>query len=207
MDRTVTIEVFADINCPFTHVGLELVTSELASHEISFECWVRAWPLEWVNGLPLDAESVRSKADVLRDELGIERFSGFRTDRWPATTISALNLAADAYRVGPQVGLSVSLGLRDALFERGRDISDPQVLAGIAAANDLPAPSAEPTEAVLGDYAEGRRRGVRGSPDFYVGDEEFFCPSLELGHDSSGHLTASFDIAGLRRFVARVVDP
>ena len=204
MATTTTIEVFADINCPFTHVGLKLVTAELASLPTAVECLVRAWPLEWVNGAPLDAAAVGSKVDVLRRGLGVDHFSGFRADRWPATTIPALNLAAEAYAVDSAIGLGVSLGLRDALFERGQDVSNPQVLAAIAAANDLPLPSAQPSEAVLGDYAEGLRRGVRGSPDFYIEGEGFFCPSLDLDHDASGHLTADFDSAGLSRFLARL---
>jgi len=33
---------------------------------------------------------------------------------------------------------------------------------------------------VLADWQEGRARGVIGSPHFFVGDESWFCPSLDI---------------------------
>jgi len=46
---------------------------------------------------------------------------------------------------------------------------------------------------------------VKGSPDFFIGEDEFFCPALDLGHDEAGELTASFDLAGLDRFMSVVL--
>lgn len=49
-----TVEVFADLGCPFTHVGLRRLLArraELARDEPVL--LVRAWPLELVNGQPL----------------------------------------------------------------------------------------------------------------------------------------------------------
>ncbi|MFT4616189.1 MAG: hypothetical protein ACKVG5_14010 [Acidimicrobiales bacterium] len=45
-----TVEVFADITCPFTRVGLKRVVEHLAQIDHPIEVIVRAWPLEWVNG-------------------------------------------------------------------------------------------------------------------------------------------------------------
>ena len=53
---------------------------------------------------------------------------------------------------------------------------------------------------------EGRRRGVTGSPHFFVGEDDFFCPALDLGHDEHGNLTARFDTAGLAEFFRRIDD-
>src|SRR5206468_3084962 len=51
---TAVIEVFADVRCPFTHVGLTRFVArrhELGRREPRLR--VRAWPLELVNGEPL----------------------------------------------------------------------------------------------------------------------------------------------------------
>jgi len=197
-----TIEVFADITCPFTHVGLARVTEQLASAGSEMVIRVRAWPLEWVNGSPLDVDAVAAKAAVLRDELGVDLFSGINRARWPSTTVPALNLAASAYSVSPELGLGVSLELRSALFERGLDIADPAVLASMAAAHGLDRPDLEPSRSVLADYSDGLARGVKGSPDFFIADTEYFCPALDLGHDEAGALTARFDAAGLEAFMS-----
>jgi predicted DsbA family dithiol-disulfide isomerase len=197
------LEVFADVTCPFTHAGLRKVVSELADVDGGVEVIVRSWPLEWVNGTPLEAEPVKAKITALHDQLGTGDFEGFREDAWPATTIPALNLAAAAFDVDAATGLAVSLALRDAVFEEGRDVSDQAVLADIASQFGLAPPSVEACARVTADYEEGQRRGVRGSPDFWLGDEEFFCPALTLGHDDGG-LTAEFDTEGLGRFMERV---
>ena len=197
-----TVEVFADISCPFTHVGLTPVTARLQEMEGDHDIVVRAWPLEWVNGAALDATTTAAKVAALREQLDIELFTGFRSDRWPDTTIPALNLAAAAYARDPLTGLQVSLGLRNALFEQGQDISDPAVLAALARTFDLARPASEPTGAVVADHREGLRRGVTGSPHFWIGVQEFFCPSLDLGHDETGALTAALDLDGLADFLA-----
>jgi predicted DsbA family dithiol-disulfide isomerase len=197
-----TIEVFADITCPFTHVGLKKVFDELDPDDGNFEVLVRAWPLEWVNGAPLEAAAVETKVHALREQLGTDAFVGFRADTWPATTIPALNLAAQAFDVDTPTGLAVSIALRDALFEDGLDISDPTVLSAIATQFGLNPPSNDVDDRVQADYDEGQRRGVRGSPDFWLGDQEFFCPALKLGHDDEG-LTAEFDSDGFDAFMTR----
>jgi predicted DsbA family dithiol-disulfide isomerase len=199
-----TVEVFADITCPFTHVGLKQVVRHVDEMVSPVDVVVRAWPLEWVNGTPLDVAAVVVKARALGDQLGVDDFSGLRADRWPSSTIAALNLAASAYERDAATGLAVSLELRAALFEHGVDVGDPDALALIAAAHHLPAPAAEPSAAVERDYRDGQQRGVKGSPHFFVGNDGFFCPALDLGHDDDGHLTARFDSAMLADFFARI---
>jgi predicted DsbA family dithiol-disulfide isomerase len=199
------LDVFADITCPFTHVGLRRVVEELRmiDAEVEVDVVVRAWPLEWVNGAPLEADAVEAKIAALREQLGTTDFAGFRASSWPTTTIPALNLAAAAFAVDSSTGLAVSLAIRDALFEEGSDVGDPDVLATIADRFGLDRPGIDVDPRVTADYEEGQRRGVRGSPDFWVGDEEFFCPALTLGHDDAG-LTAAFDVEGLERFMTQV---
>jgi predicted DsbA family dithiol-disulfide isomerase len=199
-----TLEVFADITCPFTHVGLKQVVGHVAEMSEPVDVLVRAWPLEWVNGSPLDVEAVLVKAAALSDQLGVDDFRGLRADRWPATTIPALELAAAAYARDAATGLAVSMELRAALFEQGVDVADPDALALIAAAHHLDADDPELERSIRSDYEAGQRRGVRGSPHFFMGDDDFFCPALDLGHDADGHLTARFDSAMLADFFARV---
>jgi hypothetical protein len=49
-----------------------------------------------------------------------------------------------------------------------------------------PADTDEPTAAddpVRAEWSEGQRRGVQGSPHFFAGDLDAFCPSLQVDHD------------------------
>ncbi len=201
---TAVVEVFADITCPFTHVGLKRVVQHVDEMERPAIVRVHAWPLEWVNGVPLDVAAVQVKARALADQLGVDDFSGLRADRWPTTTLPALELAAVAQRRDAATGLAVSLELRSALFEHGLDVGDPEVLARIAADHGLATGDPGAADAVRADYEDGVRRGVSGSPHFWVGDDDFFCPALDLGHDANGHLTARLDTAALAAFFARI---
>ena len=51
---TTTVEVFAEITCPFAYVGLKHVVEHVAELDVPVDIIVRAWPLEWVNGAGLD---------------------------------------------------------------------------------------------------------------------------------------------------------
>lgn len=192
-----TLEVFADISCPFTHVGLTLVQRRLEQSSEMVEVHVRAWPLEWVNDTPLAAADVERKVAALEQQLGPGFFDGIEPASWPDTTIPALNLAASAYRRDHQTGFAVSRRLRDRLFRLHHDVANPDVLGDCAAEFGLETPREDATPSVVEDYEEGQRRGVRGSPDFWVKDEEFFCPSLDIDHDDDGKLIASLDLDGL----------
>jgi len=200
------VEVFADITCPFTHVGLKRVVAQLDALDRPTPITVRAWPLEWVNGVPLAADAVATKAAVLTEQLEVSDFTGFDPVQWPASTVPALNLAAMAYTIGSTTGLAVSLELRSALFEHGRDVGDPDVLADIARTHGIDgyvyqeAPRAE----VAADYELGQQLGVKGSPEFRAGGAAFFCPALTLGHDDAGELLADFDPMGLQQFISQV---
>jgi len=198
------VEVFADITCPFTHVGLKQVVRHVAEMNDPIDVIVRAWPLEWVNGVALDAETVETKSRVMADQLGVDYFSGLSVNQWPSSTIPALNLAALAYERDAATGLAVSLELREALFEQGLNIGDVAVLADIAEAHALPVPEVQASEAVRSDYELGVARGVKGSPHFWVDQGDFFCPALDVGHDDDGQLTARFDQAKLANFFERI---
>ncbi len=201
-DRRV-IEVFADVVCPFTHVGLRRVVAarrELDRPDVDLSA--RAWPLEVVNGRPMDADFVAEEIAEIRSRVAPDLFAGFDPAAFPSTSLPALALTAVANAAGAATGEAVALDLRDLLFEQGRDVSDPAVLAPLAHRHGLAVPGEQPgTGAVLADYEEGRTRGVVGSPHFFIGGESFFCPSLDIRR-IDGHLVVGFDEAGMGDFLA-----
>ncbi len=199
------IEVFADVLCPFTHVGLRKVMDLRAEVGSSVPVVVRAWPLEWVNGAPLDAGVVAQEVEALRASVVPDRFAGFERDRFPRTSVPALGLAAVAYARDVATGEAFSLAVRDAVFEEGRDVADPGVLDALAASFELDR-SIVTEQLVRAEYERGQRLGVVGSPYFLVAGAGFFCPSLEISH-VEGRFAISFDAQEFARFVERALVP
>jgi predicted DsbA family dithiol-disulfide isomerase len=195
------IEVYADIWCPFTHVGLRLVADRrLVRGRGEIAIRVRAWPLELVNGTPLDTSRVERHVKELREQVAPDMFRGFTPATFPETSLPALSLAECAYAASDPVGEAVSFELREALFEHGLNISDPHVLREIARAHRLGIPTEQDVAAVLADWHEGQRRGVRGSPHFFCNGSDVFCPSLDITHDDE-QLRLSKDLPALDSFL------
>jgi predicted DsbA family dithiol-disulfide isomerase len=200
------IEVFADVACPFTHVGLRRFVAqraELGRHDVILR--VRAWPLEIVNGQPLDPQFIAEEIDAIRRQVAPALFQGFTEAAFPVSSLPALTLAAAAYDESLGTGERVSLALRDLLFEQGVDIADTAVLARLASQHDVSVDLAD-SRRVLADHAEGVTRGVVGSPHFFTAAGGFFCPSLDVHRDAGGHLRITADSAGFDRFVASCFD-
>jgi predicted DsbA family dithiol-disulfide isomerase len=198
------IDVFADVMCPFTHVGLRRLVArrtELGSGAILH---VRAWPLELVNGAPLAPDVVAEEVEALREHVAPDLFQGFDPERFPSTSLPAMALAAEAYRRGARLGEQVSLHLRDALFEQGLDIGASEVLDHTAAVYALDDPGAVDRASIEADWEVGRRRGVQGSPHFFLGSEGFFCPSLEITR-VDGHLRIGSDPSRFEEFAQRAL--
>jgi predicted DsbA family dithiol-disulfide isomerase len=202
-----TIEVFADVRCPFTHVGLRrLVARRAALGRTDVGLRLRAWPLELVNDAPLDPTMIGEEIDALRAQVAPDLFKGFDRSRFPNSSLPGLMLAASAYDHSPATGERVSLALRHSLFEDGLDIADGEVLGQIATAAGIEMPTEHAHTEVLADWDEGRRRGVVGSPHFFVGDEGFFCPALDISR-VDGELRVAFDIDVFDAFVERCFQP
>ena len=181
------IEVFADITCPFTHVGLRRLVAMRAETAKPAALRVRAWPLELINGAPLGPDVVGREIEALRASVAPELFAGFDAATFPRSSMPAFGLAAAAYAMNDAVGEAVSLAIRDELFEHGRDVADPDVVREVGARYGVaPLPSEATSTAVTADWARGRARGVKGSPHFFVGDRDWFCPSLLIRHDEQG---------------------
>jgi predicted DsbA family dithiol-disulfide isomerase len=189
-----TIEVFADVRCPFAHVGLRRLFDERERRGSHVPVLIRAWPLELVNDAPLDPHLIAAEVDALRAQAAPDLFTGFDRRRFPASSLPALALTAEAYAIGVEPGTRIALALRWAFFEEGRDVSDPDVLLDVAASvgvDSLPVGH----ERVLADLREGRARGVTGSPHFFIEGAGFFCPALDISHDDGGFHVAADDAA------------
>lgn len=61
---------------------------------------VRAWPLELINGSPLQGAKVSEQVTELRANVAPELFAGFSPAHFPSTSLPAFALTAAAYRVG-----------------------------------------------------------------------------------------------------------
>jgi predicted DsbA family dithiol-disulfide isomerase len=185
------VEVWADVVCPFTHVGLSRLTALRDELDRPTRFRVRAWPLEWVNGVALAPGFAGEEIAALRQETAPDLFTAFDPATFPRTSIPALALTAAAYARGIDEGEAAALRVRRAVFEEGRDVGAPDVVATLGrelGLGDGPFPTAPVEE----DYEAGRRAGVAGSPYFVVGGRGFFCPSLDISHDDSG-FAVSFD--------------
>ena len=97
----------------------------------------------------------------------------------------------------------MSLMLRGALFEEGRDVADARVLADIADACDLGVVTAADDETIRADWLEGQRRKVKGSPHFFCGAVSAFCPALDIAKDEHDHLRVHANQQALEDFIAR----
>jgi predicted DsbA family dithiol-disulfide isomerase len=201
------VEVFADVCCPFTHVGLRrFVERRAAAGRADVGLRVRAWPLEVVNGQPLDAAFIGEEVDEIRLQVAPTLFAGFSPRTFPASSLPALALAAAAYRSGDAVGEAVSLRLRDLLFEQGVDIADGDVLLGVAKEFGVTTGD-EDVAAIAADHADGVRRGVVGSPHFFTPSGGFFCPALDISRDADGHLHIVADLASFEEMLAAAFGP
>lgn len=204
---TRTIEVFADILCPFTHVGLRTFVDRRDQHGLAEpRLRIRAWPLELINGKPLDPHHIDAEIVALRRSVRPDLFSGFSVDTFPSTSMAAFALTAAADRTGdPTLVEEVGMALRNAVFEEGLDIGRPEVLEPYAERFGLePLDPAATSAAVHADWGEGRTRGVVGSPHFFTDDGgSWFCPSLAISRDDVGNFVIAWK-QGTEAFVDRV---
>ena len=202
-----TIEVFADILCPFTHVGLHTLIDRRTERGLSEpRLRIRAWPLELINGKPLDPHHIDAEIVALRGSVRPDLFAGFSIDTFPMTSMAAFALTAAADRSGdPALSEAVGMALRDALFEQGLDIGRPDVVEAIARRFSLePLNPDDTAAAVRADWDEGSSRGVVGSPHFFTDDGgTWFCPGLDISRDSRGDVVVAWK-KGTENFVGSV---
>lgn len=192
-----TVEVFADVLCPFTHVGLHTLLGRRSERGVDEpRLRIHAWPLELINGQPLDPHHIDAEIVALRESVRPDLFAGFSVDTFPATSMTAFSLSAAADRTGdPELSEAVGMALRDAVFEQGLDIGRSAVVSEIATRYGLNLLDADATlAAVRTDWDEGKARGVVGSPHFFTGgaDEGWFCPALAISRDDVGNFIVAW---------------
>ncbi len=152
------VEVYADIVCPFAYVGLTRLIErrhQLGRDDVRFR--IRAWPLELVNGEAVDAHSIGEEIDEIRPQVAPDLFAGFDPGQFPASTLPALALTAASYEFGDATGEAVAMQLRRLVFEQGRDVSDPAVMAEVAQHNGVS--TTGDAAAVRDEWTDGRSRG------------------------------------------------
>ena len=196
-----SIEVFADIWCPFTHVGLRMIDDFRRASGEHVVIIVKAWPLELVNGSPLDPVKTKANCSALREQVAPSAFSNGDFGKFPKSTMDALTLVAQAYEEDSLLGENASFALRSALFEEGSDINSENVLIEIARrVGCIYRPDPE-HRLVLRDWVEGKARGVQGSPHFFHGDAGVFCPSLQISRTEDQKLQVHMDASRLEEFL------
>ena len=202
-----TVEVFADVLCPFTHAGLHTLIDRRSNRGlIEPRLRIRAWPLELINGQPLDAHHVAAEIKALQGSVRPDLFAGFSVETFPRTSMAAFALTAAADRTGdPAVVEEVGMALRNAMFEDGLDIGRSEVVEVIATRFGLEPLDAQATAAaVRADWDEGKARGVVGSPHFFTDDGgDWFCPSLAISRDEAGDFVVAWK-QGTEAFVTSV---
>ena len=201
------IEVHADACCPFAHVGLRRISDAIAERgRTDVVLRVKAWPLEWINGAPLDPPFIAEEVEEIREQVAPDLFAGFREATFARTSVPAMAVTTRAYAVSDHTGQAVALAVRDAQFERGLDIGDPTVLTDIAAAHGVDLGDDPDADAALvrGEWDDGRARGVVGSPHFFLGEENMFCPVLDIKR-VDGHLRIRVDDAAVATFLERAL--
>ena len=195
-----TVVVFADIVCPFAYIGLtRLIERRRTLGRDDVRLQIRSWPLELVNAKRVDGHFIGEEIDEIRPQVGDGLFSNFDVNAFPATSLPGLALTAQAYAVDDATGEAVAMELRSLLFEQGVDVSDAAVLAEVAERHGL-AGDAD-IDLALAEYAEGRERGVVGSPHFFIGESSIFCPTLDIKR-VDGALQVTIDEAEFESLIA-----
>ncbi len=118
---------------------------------------------------------------------------------YPASSLPALEAACWLRRHRPECFPAFDLALYRAFFGATRDVSDPEVLRGIAAevlggdAGDLAAAlrAGSLRPAILAEHHEAVERwGIRGIPAVLVGDGEPIVGAVPYGHYRAAVLAA-----------------
>jgi 2-hydroxychromene-2-carboxylate isomerase len=196
------IEVFADLWCTFAHAGLRFARERRTAAGLEHvPIVVRAWPLELVNHAPMDPQKVGEHVHELQEFAVPHLFQHVDLDHFPTSTLDGLALTAHAYAIDVALGERTAFALRDALFEHGQDIGDIDVLRAIADDLGTGMPDADDHATVLAEFEEGRRRGVIGSPHYFHGERQTFCPALDIERGDA-RLTITTNTERLDAFLA-----
>jgi predicted DsbA family dithiol-disulfide isomerase len=192
--------VYADIVCPFAYIGLTRLLQrrdELGRPDVHLQ--IRSWPLEIVNGKPVDGAFIGEEIDEIKPQVAQDLFAGFKVSAFPASTLPGLAVTASAYDIDDATGESVAMELRRLVFEHGVNIDDHSVIEAVAARHGMT--SLGTVDAVMAEYQAGKARHVVGSPHFFIGDKSMFCPTLNIKR-VDGVLQVEMDVEAFQALVA-----
>jgi hypothetical protein len=196
----ITIEVYADIWCPFAHVSLMRAAQQRDETGSDVRFRVFPWPLELINKAAMDPDFIGEEVQDLQAQATPDLFADFSVDAFPSSTLPALALVEAAYRTGVEQGEAMSLATRAALFEYGHDLDDPAVLERLAQLIDVPMPTNQDMVAIGEAWAAGQARAVVGSPHYFTPAGDFFCPALDIKRVDE-HLVIKPIIAAFDKFI------
>ncbi len=184
-----TITVYSDYVCPFCYLGRESLSQYQENREEPLR--IDWHPFDLRSGkrgpdgeIDHDADDgkgedyyARARENVrrLQEEYGVEMAEELRTD------VDSLNAQVAAVAVRDEHGYDTWLAFDEAVFEAlwqdGRDIGDPDVLADLAA--DVGLDPGEIEDAIRDEtlrsrvrdqFEDATREGVTGVPTFVYGD-------------------------------------
>ncbi len=138
----------------------------------------RAFPLEVYGSGPPDRKELEVEMWMAAIQEPEARFTPFRGDDWPTTTLPAFEAAWCASQQGEQVGHDFDLRIRRAFYAEGRNIGKREVMLDLAREAGLDMGhftrlfnSPEPRSEVLEEGRLGKERyNVRGTPTIMLSD-------------------------------------
>ena len=181
------IEVYADVWCPFAHVGIRRVVERRDALGADAVLRVQPWPLELVNGRPMDAAFIGEEVVDIRDQVAPDLFARFYEHAFPASTLPAPALVDAAYEIHLPAGERASPLVPAPLSAPARPPRSPPPPPPPARDLGVAEVTDRHRQAVLDAWQQGTQRGVVGSPHFFTPNGAFFCPALDISR-VDGHL-------------------
>jgi 2-hydroxychromene-2-carboxylate isomerase len=179
-----TVEFFFDYASPYSYLACEQVEAiaQRTGAELRWRPFLLGAVFKATGNVP-PVNNAHKAAYLAKDLLDWTRYLGlpdFRLpDSFPINSLKANRLALVAAEKGRIVPLSHATFR--AAFAEGKDISDPQVLEGLARTAGLEPAAAlaltdnqEIKDALRRNTEEAVARGAFGAPTFFVGDAMFF---------------------------------
>ncbi|MEF8816107.1 MAG: DsbA family oxidoreductase [Salinibacter sp.] len=204
-----TVDVYADIACPWCYVGRARLKQALARRP-DLDVTLRWRPFQLQPNLPPEGRDFRSAieekfGDWARAKQMFERVREMGAAEGLAFDFDAIDVApntADAHRLvlwgqDQNAGDAVATALFRAIFSEGRNVTEPEVLVDCAADAGLDAEAAralldgdEYAEAVRESQHRAQQRGITGVPCYVFGQEH-----AVMGAQSVEALTEALDAA------------
>lgn len=194
-----TIVVFADLGCPWAHVGVHRLHSarQRLGLEASVGMDVRAFPLEIINAQPTPFKGLQNEIPelaVMEPDAGWELWTADATT-WPVTTLLPMEAVEAAKEQSLEASATLDHALRRALFGQSRCISMRHVILDVAATCeglDVPAlvealDDGRARRPMLDGYTSAAG-AIEGSPHYFLADgTALHNPGVDFHWDKAQH--------------------